>query len=83
MLVIGHDLQKSATRATAHVAKATGKFAALFLEWSLDLQPEARLCLIHIRGPCWAGGGIMTWTAPAFEEVCLNCEINSYASAKL
>ncbi|MFL6308318.1 MAG: pyrroloquinoline quinone precursor peptide PqqA [Candidatus Sulfotelmatobacter sp.] len=25
----------------------------------------------------------MTWTAPAFEEVCLNCEINSYASAKL
>jgi coenzyme PQQ precursor peptide PqqA len=28
-------------------------------------------------------GGIMEWTAPAFEEVCLNCEINSYASAKL
>ena len=26
---------------------------------------------------------IMQWTAPAFEEVCLNCEINSYASAKL
>jgi coenzyme PQQ precursor peptide PqqA len=26
---------------------------------------------------------IMEWTAPAFEEVCLNCEINSYASAKL
>ncbi|MGO8810223.1 MAG: pyrroloquinoline quinone precursor peptide PqqA [Candidatus Sulfotelmatobacter sp.] len=25
----------------------------------------------------------MQWTAPAFEEVCLNCEINSYASAKL
>lgn len=25
----------------------------------------------------------MEWTAPAFEEVCLNCEINSYASAKL
>jgi coenzyme PQQ precursor peptide PqqA len=32
----------------------------------------------------WAVGGIiMEWTAPAFEEVCLNCEINSYASAKL
>ena len=29
------------------------------------------------------GGIIMQWTAPAFEEVCLNCEINSYASAKL
>ena len=27
--------------------------------------------------------GIMEWTAPVFEEVCLNCEINSYASAKL
>jgi coenzyme PQQ precursor peptide PqqA len=26
---------------------------------------------------------IMQWTAPVFEEVCLNCEINSYASAKL
>jgi len=25
----------------------------------------------------------MEWTAPAFEEVRLNCEINSYASAKL
>ena len=31
----------------------------------------------------WTVGGIMEWTAPAFEEVCLNCEINSYASAKL
>jgi coenzyme PQQ precursor peptide PqqA len=28
-------------------------------------------------------GIIMEWTAPAFEEICLNCEINSYASAKL
>ncbi len=28
-------------------------------------------------------GFIMQWTAPVFEEVCLNCEINSYASAKL
>ncbi|MGO8795522.1 MAG: pyrroloquinoline quinone precursor peptide PqqA [Candidatus Sulfotelmatobacter sp.] len=25
----------------------------------------------------------MQWTAPTFEEVCLNCEINSYVSAKL
>jgi len=34
--------------------------------------------------PEWADGGIiMEWTAPAFEEVRLNCEINSYASAKL
>jgi coenzyme PQQ precursor peptide PqqA len=28
-------------------------------------------------------GGTMQWTAPTFEEVCLNCEINSYVSAKL
>jgi coenzyme PQQ precursor peptide PqqA len=28
-------------------------------------------------------GDIMQWTAPVFEEVCLNCEINSYASAQL
>ena len=25
----------------------------------------------------------MEWTSPRFEEVCLNCEINSYASAEL
>ena len=25
----------------------------------------------------------MEWTSPKFEEVCLNCEINSYASAEL
>jgi len=25
----------------------------------------------------------MQWTAPTFEEVCLNCEINSYVSATL
>jgi coenzyme PQQ precursor peptide PqqA len=25
----------------------------------------------------------MEWTAPKFEEVALNCEINSYASAAL
>jgi len=25
----------------------------------------------------------MKWTVPEFEEVMLNCEINSYAAAKL
>ena len=34
-------------------------------------------------GMITAGEIIMEWTAPVFEEVCLNCEINSYASAKL
>lgn len=28
-------------------------------------------------------GILMEWTTPQFEEVCLNCEINSYASAQL
>jgi coenzyme PQQ precursor peptide PqqA len=35
------------------------------------------------RGTIELGELLMQWTAPAFEEVCLNCEINSYASAKL
>jgi coenzyme PQQ precursor peptide PqqA len=26
---------------------------------------------------------IMEWTTPQFEEVSLNCEINSYANAEL
>jgi coenzyme PQQ precursor peptide PqqA len=26
---------------------------------------------------------IMEWTTPKFEEIALNCEINSYASAAL
>jgi len=25
----------------------------------------------------------MEWTTPLFEEISLNCEINSYASAKM
>jgi len=25
----------------------------------------------------------MEWTTPKFEEICLNCEINSYANAEL
>jgi len=37
----------------------------------------------HPRPTRTTGGLIMQWTAPAFEEICLNCEINSYASAKL
>ena len=36
----------------------------------------------HLAGTI-TGGKIMEWTAPAFKEVCLNCEINSYASATL
>jgi hypothetical protein len=29
------------------------------------------------------GGRTMEWTASSFEEISLNCEINSYASAGL
>ena len=40
---------------------------------------------ISTSSDCWNQllGVTMEWTAPAFEEICLNCEINSYASAKL
>jgi coenzyme PQQ precursor peptide PqqA len=45
---------------------------------------ERWLRLNHVEAAnAWILGDIMQWTAPAFEEVCLNCEINSYASAKL
>jgi len=29
------------------------------------------------------GNTTMEWTTPQFEEICLNCEINTYASASL
>jgi coenzyme PQQ precursor peptide PqqA len=56
--------------------QAMGVVPVLLLNWESDI-------LARIHGPNWTAGGIMEWTAPAFEEVCLNCEINSYASAKL
>ncbi len=39
----------------------------------------------RLRQKAWSDWGkkTMQWTAPTFEEVCLNCEINSYVSAKL
>jgi coenzyme PQQ precursor peptide PqqA len=49
-------------------------------EWRLGYANET------FAGPNserFLGDFIMQWTAPVFEEVCLNCEINSYASAKL
>jgi coenzyme PQQ precursor peptide PqqA len=33
--------------------------------------------------PTQGGFGIMEWTTPSFEEVSLNCEVSSYASAEL
>lgn len=44
---------------------------SIMLKISSGERPEPRL------------GETMEWTAPAFEEICLNCEINSYASATL
>ena len=41
------------------------------------------ICTFQYLAGTITGGKIMEWTAPAFEEVCLNCEINSYASATL
>jgi len=49
------------------------------------LRPFADSIILLITSPAYKPelGEIMEWTAPAFEEICLNCEINSYASAKL
>jgi len=53
---------------------------------SIDFAPWVSYAYTNIRGMGRRNrllGEIMEWTAPAFEEICLNCEINSYASAKL
>jgi coenzyme PQQ precursor peptide PqqA len=43
--------------------------------------------IVGSRVRCWKSnrgmGSSMEWTEPKFEEICLNCEINSYASAQL
>jgi coenzyme PQQ precursor peptide PqqA len=60
------------------------KLAVLFFHGMLHAQSKVAILLSDNLRPEWAAGGIiMEWTAPSFEEVCLNCEINSYASAKL
>lgn len=51
---------------------------------SIDLGRQVGYAYRTLAGYLPSSGDIvMQWTAPAFEEVCLNCEINSYASAKL
>lgn len=65
-------------------AERLQEFADLFFSQNVAGRRRFELFLMHSRsktGPL--GEMIMQWTAPAFEEVCLNCEINSYASAKL
>jgi coenzyme PQQ precursor peptide PqqA len=42
-----------------------------------------RLYTVSVGKVLLKGMEIMEWTAPKFEEVALNCEINSYASAAL
>jgi coenzyme PQQ precursor peptide PqqA len=57
----------------------------IFPDRAIALATGGRLNSSYVRGsqPERLGEFIMQWTAPAFEEVCLNCEINSYVSAKL
>jgi len=38
---------------------------------------------MRVGNAVFKGIETMEWTAPNFEEVALNCEINSYASAAL
>jgi coenzyme PQQ precursor peptide PqqA len=52
------------------------------------LEPESAILAIQrFRNRVFLSSEVgvtnMEWTKPSFEEVCLNCEINSYASAKL
>ncbi|MGA2099410.1 MAG: pyrroloquinoline quinone precursor peptide PqqA [Candidatus Acidiferrum sp.] len=54
----------------------------LVLRW-VKLEKRFEAATLETKWEKRNGRNIMQWTAPAFEEVCLNCEINSYASAKL
>jgi coenzyme PQQ precursor peptide PqqA len=62
-------------------------FFTWFIESCIDFSRGlgyASGTFADLNAELFPGGYIvMQWTAPAFEEVCLNCEINSYASAKL
>ena len=64
---------------------ATGDWRVIFRSQGIALATAGRVNSSDVRGiqPGMIGGIFMQWTAPAFEEVCLNCEINSYVSAKL
>jgi coenzyme PQQ precursor peptide PqqA len=57
----------------------------IFLLGTIDFRAGVGYTYTTFGTQCRSNWGkiIMQWTAPAFEEVCLNCEINSYASAKL
>jgi coenzyme PQQ precursor peptide PqqA len=77
------NLQSQLIRAkcTGHPRGAQG---SRFFLCGLLICEERWLKLIYTEAAnALIRGIIMQWTAPAFEEVCLNCEINSYASAKL
>jgi coenzyme PQQ precursor peptide PqqA len=66
-------------------AASSRQFDAIdFLLWLL-ISEECSAKITEVQGSkaLNAQGEFMQWTAPAFEEVCLNCEINSYVSAKL
>jgi coenzyme PQQ precursor peptide PqqA len=67
----------------ARDAKTRGKFGSDIFAEEHCFKQRVRLSLTGHSRSNWTAGGFMEWTAPAFEEVCLNCEINSYASAKL
>ena len=59
--------------------------ARIFIVEAIAPRATAQVELHHGRGSKLRTIGElkMQWIAPAFEEVCLNCEINSYVSAKL
>jgi coenzyme PQQ precursor peptide PqqA len=64
-------------------AACGGSSLSTFFWSAVDFCLRFGYSLSHSRSMLGPMGENMEWTAPAFEEVCLNCEINSYASAKL
>jgi coenzyme PQQ precursor peptide PqqA len=77
--------ERDTTVDTDPVAKCTERIGHFIFQLGYCVRGKNWIFFCQtIHGSEWAAGGIiMEWTAPSFEEVCLNCEINSYASAKL
>jgi coenzyme PQQ precursor peptide PqqA len=83
---IAQDVQNLANHTAnhPHLMTCSGQYIGWDSLFPLPFEPGRYSLVTHFTALIGAAGGInMEWTTPAFEEVCLNCEINSYASAKL
>jgi len=69
---------KHTSRRLSCCSKATEQEAPIRSKLWRTLKPLGYNC-----GSVRTKENTMEWTTPKFEEVCLNCEINSYANAEL